>query len=157
MMLTRFLYGALVGLLAIPPLAKAGPVLQLDATSVSVNASNFSLQFNDANSNQLLDIGEITSFTGVTYFGNGYTQILQVPNINGISVWNRENFCAFGPAQWCFSVAGRLPTVSVSAQASDWTYALSTVGAPLPEPASLALVSLALAAAGFAARRRTPK
>ena len=132
--------------------AGAGPVLTLDADSVSLsNASDFTVTFDDLDGDSRLDFGEILTFSGVsinTTFGFlDMNTITQAPLIAGISDFGGS--CVIGGTNWCFSG----PAGFVTRDAGAWTYTIS--GTPsVPEPGTLALLAGALIAAGVAGRRR---
>lgn len=130
-------------------------LIRIDATNdgtIGTNGqfSGFSIIFDDANGDGLLQLGEIVSFSGVDELigalMRSYTEILGTPDIAGISTQSgftggfQGLFWWFngGPDGWF---------------AQRWTYTRSAVTA-VSEPGTLALLGLGLAAMGFGRRRR---
>lgn len=132
--------------------AGAGPILTLDADSVSLaNASDYTVTFDDLDLDSKLDIGEILTFSGVSILGAfGFIDmntITQVPLIVGIS--DLGGSCILGGTNWCFTG----PSGTVARGPGNWTYTISGTSS-VPEPGTLALLVGALIAAGVGGRRR---
>jgi hypothetical protein len=125
--------------------------LVLTATSTNGGVySNFTVTFNDSNSNGLLDLSEVVSFSGVTVFGtNLYDLLTAVPAISGFADASAGN--TFN--NWEFKQAsGNIAESGVGV----WTYSLTEANS-VPEPSGLALAGTALALLAFSMRRRDRK
>jgi hypothetical protein len=137
-----------VGLVCVGSPANAS-LLRMDATSTHpTSISDFFLLFDDTG-NGLLEVSEVTSFSGVTLGSAGRFNILvNIPTIPDISIGTS---CFGDTAFWCFE---SFDFITLPAPTTAWTYAIRTVSSPAPEPGALALFGLGLAGLGFTRRRR---
>jgi hypothetical protein len=115
--------------------------LQLDAMSKNLlNRSNFTIIFDDLDSDSLFSMNELVSFSGVTILGVESVTLVNAPTITGFT---DPSAPATG---WRFGA----PTIG--RPAGQWTYAISLAVVPLP--ASAALLFGAIGALGLVRRRR---
>ncbi|MEM8554266.1 MAG: hypothetical protein AAGF71_05495 [Pseudomonadota bacterium] len=124
------------------------------ATATNTSVTSFTIEFDDVNGDGLLQISEITSFSGVEdvrFLGprrvsQSYSIVKQLPAIDGIT-GPVTNACALSasPARWCFSDS----SFNFIETARSWTY--TTTASPpaaVPLPATLSLLGLAGVALG---------
>jgi hypothetical protein len=123
--------------------ASAGTIYDLFATTaVPSVVSSFSIRFDDLSNDGLLQINEITSFSGMTVLMGGVgtlTIITCVPSIAG-SATQSGTECFTPNTHWTFTRPGAGP---FQAAATAWNYSLVPVApaaVPLP-PAFLLLGS----------------
>jgi hypothetical protein len=128
--------------------ASAGTIYDLNATTLfPASFTSFSIRFNDTSGDGLLQLGEISSFSGVTINSLTYPTVSCVPNTTlstGICAQNEWGFVRSGGA--------------AGATTNTWTYALTPVSA-VPLPPALLLLTSALGLMGLARwwiTRRTP-
>ena len=152
-LITRLSLG--LGALTMAAAASAAPVYLLDATTDGLppDVSNFanlafSLTFEDSDGDQQFGLPELLAFTGYNSPQGDYLDLLlAVPLTAGV---------AGSGAQWLFGSSSD-DTLVFSVAASAFTAYLSgPVGQTVPEPAGLALVAAALAAAQLGRRRLRP-
>jgi len=127
--------------------------LQLNATSTlnAAGISDFTISFSDTGDG-LLQLDEITSFSGVTLTGfsgdvlNGFWSVVDaVPDIMGIST---------GTSRWTFS--GNLTgpgTAPIGLGIGLFDFEISNVTTSVPEPATMTLLGLGLLGLGWAKRK----
>ena len=125
-------------------------VLPVAANATTLNATgtvqgifyDFSIDYNDSNGNSLLDLGEITSFSGATITPFTYSNIYSVANIPGF---------ASGPGTfWGFDDPSGY---SNSVNSIFWTYSVTNVN-PIPLPSAFPLLAAGLGALAVFGRRR---
>lgn len=133
--------------------------MTIHATSVTVGLTDWDITFNDTGDG-LLQLAEITSFSGFTLTGSGaadgtYTVVSQVADISGVAAGG-------GGFLWGFKkdAAG----AQLVAGATRWEYCHVGVdcvsdgdgngGAAVPEPTVWMLMIAAFAGLGLALRRR---
>lgn len=126
----------------------------LTATSAVPGIGGFSIGFDDTNANGLLDIGEITSFSGFVDYSILFDDVVEITGIAGVSVAGVvPGEVSLGSGFWSFR--RDLPTGQVGysgGTAGNWTYKVNLAAVPLP--AGFALLLGGLGALAVAARRR---
>jgi hypothetical protein len=138
-----------VGLLAGPMVAQAVP-MRLDATPLSQYTVGFYILFEDTGDN-LLDFGEITSFSGLNEISSPLAGLVYIPSISGFTTagGSTAGYAQCNTGWWCFIG----PNYYSPRSPDDWEYSISRVD--VPEPGTLALLGLGLAGLGFGKRRKT--
>ena len=154
-MKTKFLGLLAAGLLAGPITASAVPTV-LTATPVDSRFTGFTVTFDDTG-NGLLDFSEVTAFSGVTFSNivsspsDGlYSLLLGIPPITGVANCGSASGCN-NTRDWRFGRAG-FTVNDIQPPQGLWTYSLSI--AAVPEPGTLALLSLGLVGFGLSRRRK---
>ncbi len=125
----------------------AATPMTLEATRNSMgdptSTSGFTIQFEDTGDG-LLQLTEITSFSGMTYFYYGnlfFDQVLSVPTVANVSSGNEGGFWVWGNSQGD----------SGGSEAYLFNYRRSS---SVPEPGALALLGLGLAGLCLRSRRK---
>ena len=138
--------------LGIAKSAQAAPIYLIDATTDGLapdpSFSNvaFSLTYEDFNLDQLFSLDELLAFTGVyDAMGNYFDQLTGIPTLTGITG---------NGTTWDFSSSGS-PPGTYSAPAASFTPFTSAASDVIPEPGTIALVTLALL--GVLPLRRQPR
>ncbi len=114
--------------------------LTITATSQTAGLSGFSIIYDDADTNLLLDLSELVSFSGISdnFGADAYDTLLFVPEIfrisraSGTPIFGTSNFTVSGvattgyaPSNWAYAVM-ETSTVPLS---SSLTFALAAMGA----------------------------
>ncbi len=133
--------------------------LTIHAASVTSGLTDFEITFNDTGDG-LLQLAEITSFTGFTYTGGSsadgfYSAVSQVADISGVAAGG-------GGFLWGFK-KNPGDVGSLAAGATRWTYGFVTPPggdgevSAVPEPSTWTLMILAFAGLASATRRRAAR
>ena len=124
-----------------------------DGVGVNGRFSSFTIVFDDLNGDGLLQFDEIVSFSGLDELiglGRSWSELTGIPNIAGISTQSGHG--DFLPGYWWW-----VPTIIGDGNrgwlAARWSYTSKPVNS-VPEPGTLALFGLGLAAIGLSRRRR---
>ncbi|MDJ0908599.1 MAG: PEP-CTERM sorting domain-containing protein [Woeseiaceae bacterium] len=127
-----------------------------DGIGLNGRFSSFTILFDDANGDGLLQFDEIVSFSGLEELiglGRSWSELTGIPDIAGISTQSGHG--DFLPGYWWW-----VPTIIGDHNrgwlAARWSYSSRPVGS-VPEPGTLALFGLGLAAIGLLRRRRRPE
>ena len=127
--------------LGIATSAQAAPIYLVDATTDGLapdpSFSNvaFSLTYEDFNLDQLFSLDELLAFTGVyDAMGNFFDQLTGIPTLTGVTG---------NGTTWDFNFSGS-PPGTYSTPAASFTPFTSVAGDVIPEPGTIALVTLAL-------------
>ena len=136
-----------------PAVVTAG-IIDITATSAHTSFTDFSLQFDDTSNDGLLQIDEVTYFSGFTitdFFGTDgfYDLIVGTPDIIGISTLSGVVIGDVGK-NWNFKRSSE--GFSACCSAAFWTY--SSAESTVPEPSVLALFAAGLFGLGLKRRRR---
>lgn len=150
---------AATAVLAVPSIGSAG-LIEISATYAPDRYSNyvfsdFTLVYQDGNSDGLLQFDEILEFSGFTNLTDGrmWDEIVGVPDIAGISTGS--GYSNGNDVFWWV-----LPSPLTRPNAwfgNRWNYSIDELpGTPVsvPEPGTLGLLGLGLAGMAFARRRR---
>ena len=131
---------------------QAAPIYLIDATTdglapdASFSNVAFSLTYEDVNLDQLFSLDELLAFTGVyDTNGNYFDQLTGIPTLTGVTG---------NGTTWDFNFSGS-PPGTYSAPAGSFTPFTSVAGDVIPEPGTIALVTLALL--GLLPLRRQPR
>ncbi|MDQ2088915.1 VPLPA-CTERM sorting domain-containing protein [Marimonas arenosa] len=128
------------------PVSASAATLQLDATIKPgiTDVTDFSIVFDDNDGNGLLSIGEILSFSGVTFnFASvSFDTVTAVADVSGYTVG------AFSGSWWGWSQSSG--TTTGSSNPNQWSYTISAV----PIPATFPLLAVGIGALGWMRRRR---
>ncbi len=148
-------------LVAWPIAASADPIL-LEATSQVTTGpfvySDFELVFDDTGDG-ILQWGEIVSFSGVTRNGRLFDSVVQVGEVAGLFEFSvdpaRVQIAAM--TSWGFAIGQAVGSGigEPAAPGEIWTYNLTATTSSVPEPGTLALLGIGLAAMGLSRRRKT--
>lgn len=160
----------IAALILISPLTANADLIEITATAVvtgelSIQFTDFSIIYDDASGDGLLQIEEIVSFSGTEVFSPGFPALsiefgsilttAFVPEISSFS-----GLAAFSFSVWVFEVSkfGEFPFLPVAVgdpvgvDSGFWTYSESIVS--VPEPSTLALLSIGLFGFGLARRKK---
>jgi hypothetical protein len=143
------------GLLAAPVSAATFRIDAVTAPLASDQFAPFTITFEDSNGDELLQVGEILTFSTFTSsIGNPapvlFDSVLFAPNQSGISTSER----AVNGSSWLF---GSSVGNDANFGRAGWTYtktAITTDPPVVPLPAGLPLLLAGLGAFGFMARRK---
>ena len=136
-----------LGILAVVPSSFAA-VYQIDAHAISPTINgDFSITFNDSSPNDgILTIGEIVSFSGVSFWSGGwgpYEEVIQTPGYqfsSSLSIQYSGNWYS-GQENWIFmDPDNSYPVMSVSAYAYTYNVADSSNTSPVPIPGAIWLL-----------------
>jgi hypothetical protein len=143
----------ILGLLVFAGVQAHAGLISFQATSLlPALATNFNVIYDDTGDG-LLQVGEILTFSGVTFTGVApaldgfYYQIVAVPNIAGLASGTGGG----GGGGWDMR---RLSDGAVfSPTVNAWSYAAT----PVPEPGALSLLAVGLLALGYLRHRRVAR
>lgn len=146
----KSMYLALLAVLLSPIAVNADPI-RLDAASNIPGIPDWYIIFDDTGDG-LLQWNEIVEFSGFVLDTDIFEFVLRVPDIAGISTLSSDpTFGTAGPNAWFF----RNPTsggLALCEPGICWSETLSLVA--VPEPGTLALLSIGLFGMGLSRRRK---
>ena len=128
--------------------ASPGLAAVLTATSVNPDVADFTIRFDDTNTNGLFDLSELVHFSGfdANFFGPlSLVSVLASPNVAGIAVAGMTAGAIVYPdtGWWSFESQGNIDlSWDFAADYRNWTYTVNTAAVPLPAGLPLLLASL---------------
>lgn len=137
------------------------------AVSTSPGATDFTITFTDDNANNLLDIDEITGFSGISLLSGGNPVVtgdivLSIDTVAGISVGGIVPGATIAPLNnpWAFADSGGplgplQATIAITSSVHNYSIDLDDTGAtPVPLPAGLPLLLAGVGGLGLMAQRK---
>ena len=151
----------IAALLVFSPIAANADLIEITATGGSsggLDYTGFTIVYDDTSGDGLFQIDELLTFSGFTFSLPGFGPVeiaipdllFASPNIAGISAFTGVG--DFWGVELSLSEIGFPLGSPVGYGADLWTYSERSIS--VPEPGTLALFGLGLAAMGFTRRRR---